>query len=446
MINNKNKSDLVDFIYSEFIQVNPNVKKNFINSIVAELITDDKFSRNEYATICRSKKNLSILPIEELFWFLQAIENADNKVGKLSDYFTDSEIRDYKNYVKEKYDIESLYDLQNASRLSENQWTCKISVEQIALMRKHNIIRADYNFQRQSKAIINKEGDEILRKIYSNQKRVNEIESLLVDNKYFFNTIRINLMDDGTCKPNYKEKDNLLNIPENGDCIIPDGNHRCKACEQAYFNHPELKEQFANQYFQIVFTFLPPKEVKRMISQEWNVEKVNRKHIDSMKDNMSNDIVDYIKRSDEIEHIFVENIVTTGLERTTGKGFVVYSHFSDAIQRNYNANAFALKKDAYKLGDWLISFFNEVSSIFVDDFSNVKDSMKRSWVTNLYTIYGFVYLSKTLQNNEDWEEILKNVVNEISWVKDTDDKDFKGARGDINLVEEIFKRAVMKYV
>lgn len=250
-------------------------------------------------------------------------------------------------------------------------------------------------------------------------------------------------MDDGIGKPIIV--DNTIVIPEDGDCIIPDGNHRCIAAERAYFNHPELKTQFQNQYFQVIFTFYTPRKVKQMITQEWKVEKVNGKHISAMKENFSNLIVDEIKRSEKSESVYADKIVTTGIEIREHKGFILYSFLSDAINRNYDSNSFVLKSQALTLANWIIEFYNYLSILMIDDFLNYKNISKTKWSTNQYVVYGFIYLSSILKDDINWKEKLKNIIEKINWNKDFSPEFNNNANKNILKVEEKFAKESGNY-
>lgn len=82
---------------------------------------------------------------------------------------------------------------------------------------------------------------------------------------------------------NALQSERKIVLPQGGDYIIPDGNYRCDACEKAYFDYPRLREQFQHQFFQIAFTFYTAEQVKQLLSQEWNTEKVSPQSIEAMK-------------------------------------------------------------------------------------------------------------------------------------------------------------------
>ncbi|MEG1778892.1 MAG: DNA sulfur modification protein DndB, partial [Oscillospiraceae bacterium] len=379
-------------------------------------------------------------------WIAGAMEKADPLNIKVSDYFSDNAIAGFKNYVKERINTDELYVFHDVYQLAERQWTTHASINTIALQSKYNIIHTDPNLQRQSKSVLaNKETNEIIRKIYVNPKRVDAIEESLLNNEYAFNTIRLNLIDDGEFKPLYDDKAHTLTIPHGANCIILDGNHRRKACEQVYTHHPELRNVFATRNFQIAFTFFSPRRAKAVVLQEWNTERVSENHIKSMKQNMSNEVVDEIIRSDLSERIYADKIVTTGYDKRPGGSLIIYANLAEAINKYYKANNFLLLSEAKTLANWLIDFYNQLAVHFTQDFIDVKTSSKTKYVTNNYiTSYGFVYLSKLLYGHENWKSELENVLNIIDWSNEHSVIDTSKSRANIVTVEALFEEAVVR--
>ncbi|WP_206459373.1 DNA sulfur modification protein DndB [Anaerovorax sp. IOR16] len=409
MLNENSKKDLIDIIKDKLIEA---INSEFFDNIKNLLIQNDKFGREDFFKIVMYPETLYHIPLAELYWFAEAIEKVNPKIIKVTDYFTEHELKEFKTYVRDKIDVAKFLVLKNAFKLDENQWSCIASIEQIAMLRKHNIIRIDPNLQRQSKIVgeVDETG-EILRKIKINHERVAEIEEAIVDGTYNYNTIRINLMDDGKFAPNVNKEGKII-IPIGADCIIPDGNHRTLAAEHAYFNHPELKSVFRNKYFQVVFTFYTAKRVKECISQEWNVEPVKKDHIESMKMTFANEVVNEIQRNENAERIYADKIVTTFWDN----GFISYSILSKAIDKFYDANSFKLKKQAIDLAEWLIEYFNYLAEFFVDDFSDFRKARRYGRVSvNKNIWYGFVYLSMILRNNPNWKDATRNIIENMDW-------------------------------
>ena len=427
----------------ELIQV---IKKKLFNSShdqfknkIQDFMTQNgRFELSEYKKLTMGLIELENLKDYELFWFAYAMDSVGLLVTpkvfvcKVSDYFTPAEIKNAIFFKRENIKIDELLVLHNATKISPNQYSCVVSVQQIAEMKRRGIIRVTPELQRQSKAIKNSEGTEILRQIEINKRKVREIEDKIANDKYHYNMIRLNLINDGITSFEYDEENKYIYLPENGDIIIPDGNHRILGTEYAYSNYPELKEQFANRYFGVAFTFYDIDTVKDMISQEWKATPPNVKHRESMERNYANKIVEWIKIDPKAEDLYKNNITTTGDER----GFIIQSILANAIDKYYNVNKFNLNSQALKVKDWLVTFYNYLSELMVNDFIDYKNTRKNKWSTEAYTWVGYTYLSKQLENNIYWQNDLKQFISNVNWDRSASPIERKG--GDNVKVEKYF--------
>jgi len=436
MLNFNSKEKLAQLIYDKIYMSSDN---EFVSKVKEKIINEDKFTLVEFYKL-DDTDYLIQLQEQELLWFVQAMEEVNPKIAKVNDYFTDAEIVAFKNYKKDKINIDDLYVLKNTFQLSERQYSCVASIEQIALMNKYGIVTVDPNFQRKSKRIgLFDNANELLRKVFVNKKRVAEISDKIINRKYKFNSIRYNLMKDGEFELNRPNSRGEIRLPKGGTCICIDGNHRQKACVQDYFDYPEMREYFSNTFFQIILTNFTAAEVRETISQEWDTEPVGTQYIEAMKVNMANEVVDMIKTHEKAEPILIDNIIISGTERITADGFISYNLLSDAINRQYKSNQFKLKSQAHELADWIVEFYNYLTVLFIEDFSNLKESKRKSWVTNLYTVYGFIYLSKILRNNDNWKEDLKTIINNINWNKENSPIINNKLKSNIPVVESFFE-------
>jgi len=147
----KNRQKLIDIIYND---VFCNLDKEFINSIKKKLITEDRYTNEEFVKLSNGLIDFKYIPDAELFWFIQFLNEYDKtrEEYNLKQYFTEKEIRDYKFYVKVggNIDNESLLTLKDAYPIGKNQYQCRASVEQIALLESRGLVRAEPALQRNS--------------------------------------------------------------------------------------------------------------------------------------------------------------------------------------------------------------------------------------------------------------------------------------------------------
>lgn len=421
MISNSSRKECLEMIKSTLLE-GYNDGISLFDAVKNEVVNKDQFKMAEYYRFKLMPHTLDELPDQELLWIVNALHKHLPSV-KAETYFTEHEIKGFKTYHrKEDENISQLYILRNAFQLAENQWTCVASIEQLALMRKYNILRIDPNFQREinMRRKTRGETDEILRKIKVNPSRIKEIKTALKNGDYYFNTIRINLMNDGESSLDLSQLDDgIIILPKNGDYIIPDGNHRSIADEQVYFDHPELHDKFRNQYFNIILTFYSPADVRKLISQEWNVEPVTKRHIESMKVNYTNLIIDMIKNNPDAERIYADSIVTTGNEVLARGGFILYDLLATAIKMCYNSDKFQLQSQSKEVATWLVEYFNYISTLLLDDMIGFKNeryhSPYKKWSVLPVAWTGYVYLSSVLRYTPNWKVITKHIINTTNW-------------------------------
>lgn len=411
----------------------------------SKLVKDGRYTAHEYLYFFADPSLLHNLNNDELLWFAEAIESYGTGILNVSDYFTDHEIKNNLLYRRSK--DEELFVLHNAFKLAEDQYICVVSAKQLALMKRYGVMRAIPEAQRQSrKQYVTDGGTEILRLIETYPKKVNEIRDKILSDEYHYNAIRINLMNDGLHKYTFDKDNCRIILPSDGDIIILDGNNRSLADEKAYSDNPEREYLFENRYFPVLFTFYDIERAKDCVSQEWKVAPVNKKHRESMERNYANFIVDEIKRSNIAEDYYKRYIVTTGYEVNAGIGFIIHSVLANAIDEFYGVNRMELKSKAIEILNWLVTFFNYLTELMLDDFKRFAAIRKAKWNINPYAWVGYVYLSKQLYGVYNWKEQLGVLVEQIDWSIENSPIIYQRQVLNERAVKEFFRRAWQEYV
>lgn len=436
MKNAKSRKELIELIRTDIIGSSNDKFKDFICN---ELTKENRYSLKEYRKIEQNIIELEQLRPEELLWFIQALEKFDNEKYNAKDYFTIMEIKQYKFYDRDRIYTEDLLVFKDALEIAPNQYQCRMSVEQLAYLNDSGMIRTEPSLQRESKD--KRYGNTVLKKVYINRRRVREISNLIAQDRYFYNGIRICEINDGVGQYEYDEVDRTITISKDGDCIVLDGNHRTKAASKAYFDFSEKRELFQQRYFTVWFTFSTPSEAKSIIEQEWNTQPVNASVRRAMKQTTENLIIDDIIRSENAEEIYSKKIVKTETEINAGSGFIRYGFFARAITRSYNLKEVKTKQQRNKITNWLIEFFNELTSLLLDDFINYNLIKKTKWSVNPNAIYGYVLLSERLQNCDDWQDILKKIIYTIDWNNDNMPMKYGAFNKNMVATEKFFEEA-----
>lgn len=414
MINENSKEMLIKKITSDLLYSKNN---NFIDTVRNLIVNDKYFSAQEFLNLIIYPETLKFLNESDLFVIYNAMAKISPKSYNIEDFFTEVEIIQNKSYRRNNKDsIKKLLTLNDAFLLDKNQWTCRLSVAQLAKMKGKNLIRVDYKYQRQSKEIYrNVETDEILRQIHVNWDRVSEISQKIANGTYSYNTVRLNMMDYNDLQPYYDSENHFIRIPKDADVIIPDGNHRIMACVKAYNDYPTLRKIFENKYFQVAFTFYPPEQVKECIIQEWDTEKVIAKHKKALENKFSTFIVEYIVNNKNVEPLFAKNIVNTREEYIAGNGFLIYSDLADGIEFYYKVSEYKLKAEAINLADWLIEVFNYLTSLFVDNYLEFKENKTITMPVYYHISKAYICLSYLVKDLPNWKYVLKNFLEYINF-------------------------------
>lgn len=429
-MNDSKRKQLVEIITKMAFKTQSKTIYNNIKDFVINSKVMDNMTFLSYKVYPNRLEFASDVELFKLFSAILKFRKAARDLYSLKDFFTDSEIEIYKNYSGEEFDVKKLYVLNDAYFLGENQYTCRASLEQLALMRKYNIIRIDPSLQRESKERTNRSSDDLIREIYINWNRVEEIEEKIVSQKFSFNSVRINMMNDGELKPVFDEDNHKIIIPENADLVQLDGNHRTIAIERAYSLHPELVDYFRNSFFQVAFTFYNYSKARDCIYQEWNVQPVSKKHRMAFDNSMSNVIIDEIKRSNSAEELYADAICNSSFEAKGFKNkFIFYSDLKITLDDFCNAKSIKLKSDAIDYANWYVKYLNYVTSLIYDKLYDSK-----YWYNNTYTWCGFLYMGYYFKDDNDWMNKTKNIIfNSGIWNKDKKAKIIKSSKSNPNI-------------
>lgn len=411
--------------------------KDFVQK-VSDRVTGGGMPPATFVSLMADMISLESIPEQDLFSIANAMYEENHISLNLEDYFSEFEIRNYKIAlsVPQSANID-LRCFSDASPLAENQWTCRVSVAQIAIMKNHNVIWASPDLQRQSTYVASKGSDEILKRIHVNINRVNEIAKKITAQKYNFNTIRINLLDDGETEPPvYDEVKKTISIPEKGELLIIDGNHRTLAATKAYYDNPHLKEYFNNVYFQVAFTFYTPTLAKACIEQEADVERLPAKHKVLIKNSNANIVVDFIKKNSNAEPIYAEKMVTDKSGISLGFGFIEQSLLSVSIESAYKTEEIKLRGQLKEISDWIVDVFNFATAKYSDIIIDYKNQRKTSWLVHSEAWMVFVYLSAMLFGQNNWKQRMDETLEKINW--DVKDKPKLGGRvgGFYNIIQK----------
>jgi hypothetical protein len=436
----KHREELLKIIKTKLISTEETPLQK---AIMTHMTQEGRLSQADFNKIMYGQIDIENISEEILVWLIQAAEKFDPNICKTSDYFTQVEIDKARHFVFGKEDIKKCLVFHKASQLAPNQYMCKASVWQLGILQKHNIITVVTEVQRDSRLI--SVGDTVVRTVRKNYTRIDEIKSLIADEKFYYNSIRLNLEpNNGLNRLQYNEDNETITIKESDLVYLIDGNHRSISCEFAISEYPEKADMFKNRFFSVLFTNETIPDSKKIFSQECNRQEISESHMKAMKQTTENVMIDMIKFSNNSDPIYKNRIVNNKIEIKTNGGYILFESLSGSLKYYYNTDQLKTQSQKVAIVNWLIEFLNEVTNIFVDDLIDFKNIKKKKWNVDTNAWFMFIALSSKLRNDVNWKVKLYNILSSIDWSLDNNPYADKSNRlnNNIKITDEFLEKYI----
>jgi hypothetical protein len=436
----KNKEKLIRIIKRKVIKGTPEIQ----TFIKANLTTEGRLPERIFDKFLFDSISIDLFNTSVLVWIAEALERFDSKICRVKDFFEENEILNAKMYVYPVDNIDNYLTIVDVKKISPfpEQYHGYMSEKQIGILKRNDILKVSTEAQRDSHVV--KCGGEEVRLININDERVKEIAEKNKDNEYFIGEIKINVVKgaDGLPNINYNPQKRTITLDKDSLIIIVDGNHNSTAFERSLTWYPEKEDYFNEVYVPVTITNETILGCKKIVSQVWNREPVNREQINSMERSDANQIVELIILADFTDPLYSKRIVRTRPEIQRGEGFILFSILSDAIEQFYGEDSIKTMSGKQNLKNWLIEFFNELADVMQDDFANYVAVKKNKWNVLPEAWYIYVGLSGKLKEQKSWQKELRKILNSINWdIKNNPFKDIyaKNKLFDIakNIIEEV---------
>jgi hypothetical protein len=400
-------------------------RAELFNYVKDALTIPGRFTIDEVIELKAFPDKINSLNTYELCWIALAIESFpgyQSKICKASDYFEPNEIESSKLYTRSDRDYSNYLELEYCGELAKGQYQCMATVEQIGMLKALGYLRVVPEAQRESVSI--RIGDEVLKKIHVNYKRVNKIASAIVYKKpyeFFYNAIRLNVVKDPNINSEIiiDEDERKVLLPNDGITIILDGNHRALACEVAMTTYSDKKDLFKDNKFSILLTNCPIVVAQRVVEQENNREPIRASHLRSMRSTNANKIIDSIveQSGNNADARYAGQIATTKEQIRGGNGIILKELLSFAIEKIYNTETPEYNSPIVRsnLSNWLIKFFNQIVYILSYEYDNYFIVRNKNWSVSPEAWCGYVYLSNKLRNIDNWENKLENILKSVDF-------------------------------
>jgi len=322
----------------------------------------------------------------------------------VKEFFTELECKEWLYYreEKEEKDIFPII-IENAQRISDKLWQVVISAQQLEEINKLNLIL--YNFSTQRDPIVTAYGE----KINIDKNKINEIKERMLNNEQYPDPIILNILNDGESKVTYNEKNNTLIIHEGSKINIVDGFHRKTASSLVLEINPNIQFNW-----QVTFTFLSEKDAHDYMRQKDKQKPIKREWIEqkdySRPENLVIDVI-MDDRLSELAKVTKDDDQYIKLNRALTKKSII----SEAIKECYTEDL-KTSINIRKIGKWIVEFTDYLMGTYAEEFiANPYTIKETSFINNKNMFYGYIALSKQLQGNSKWEELMKQKIESIDF-------------------------------
>jgi len=322
----------------------------------------------------------------------------------VKEFFTELECKEWLYYREEK-EAKDIFPIiiENAQKISDKLWQAVMPVQQLEEINKLNLIL--YNFSTQRDPIITAYGE----RINIDKGKINEIKERMLNNEQYPDPIILNILNDGESKVTHNEKNNTLIIHEGSKINIVDGFHRKTASSLVLEINPNIQFNW-----QVTFTFLSEKDAHDYMRQKDKQKPIKREWIEQKDYSRSeNLVIDVIMddRLSELAKVMKDDDQYIKLNRALTKKSII----SEAIKECYTEDL-KTSINIRKIGKWIVEFTDYLMGIYAEEFiANPYTIKETSFINNKNMFYGYIALSKQLQGNSKWEDLMKQKIESIDF-------------------------------
>lgn len=353
-----------------------------------------------------------------LFCLLDSIIKVTKVKIKLSDYYTEKEIKMYSKaqYKVDKIELPLKFKMV---QITSDQWIGKIDVAMLIKLREAQLINYNTNAQRTLKRIVR--GNKEVYKISLNQTAVASIRDSFERSSFIPNTITLNISDGADFY--YDNDTNELIINEVDHFDASDGFHRIIAAYKAYDNDHEF-----NYPMELRIVNFSDDKVNRFIYQE--DQKTQMKKLDSNSFNMDNPANIVVERINESPKCNIKGCISRN------QSLINYGELAELIRYFYFRN-----RDKIENENMLVL---SVTKDLIEKFNALTEyNFKYMSEKYSYKVLAIImYVFSQYKGSEDIGYIIDNMVARES---ELDDKRFSSKTprlAMVNNLENLFKDVI----
>lgn len=384
-----------------------NTKKKKVNEIKLHLAKYDIIDVQGWLNDPESK--LPEMDNRELLLFTEQIfaKTNDFQVNP-SDYFTDAEFSDARNFSgaveRMENELEFPITIPNVTVVGNGAYMATIDIQTIDKLISNGLL--DYNYDLQREATYRRVKNEIKKEptlVMSNVKEITNhlLEGTLVPTVLVWNA-QVRSSSTGT-ELVYNSNKLELTIEKNTNLFIVDGWHRSRSAQNALQINPDLQFNFA-----VLITNYTTKKAQQYQAQLAKATPISKVRIQELEANrLSDTVVQQLKDESDLKG----RISQTNRIHSLNKELVTYNVLSDTIDEQFKMET---RADAADVGDFLSDYFNMLFATYPDEFINkIEDTRKESLINDnnmfvAYLIIGRRMFEKNMKP-KDIRKIIKNI-------------------------------------
>lgn len=417
-------------------------KKKIIKEIKEYLVKEYDISTGDIQRWINDPQNLEEVDLRELYLFTEQVYAKSGSIQiKPSDYFTDIEIKEAKQFsgILEKKEKEMSFPITigNATVVGMNAYMVTLDIKTIDKLLENNLLT--YNFEVQREATFRKRKDKVVITPTLNQNSVKEISQHLIDSTLVPTVLVFNASvrsgKDGI-ELLYDSNKFELTINENVNLQIIDGYHRCRASQNALQRNPELEFNFP-----VLITNYSTRKSQQYQAQLAKSNKISKARIQELEANRLSDVViQQLKDESDLKG----RISQTSRIHSLNNELVTYSLLSDSIDEQFKMEN---RADAADVGDFLTEFVNMLLGSYPDEFMNKIDETRKVSLINDNNIFGigYIVLARRMFEEKIKPKEIRKIIKEIDFSRDNKMwtelgiLDEKGNLNETNKVRKVIK-------
>ncbi|GIN22578.1 DNA sulfur modification protein DndB [Siminovitchia fordii] len=407
----ENREQLISSLEEHIQKIKRNRK--VINEIKIELGKYHILAGEIQEWINDPKEKLPKLDIRELYLFTEQIFVKTGEPSINPDkYFTDVERKEARIYDASIFrrTLDFPVTFENASIVGSGAWSVPIDIKMADMMLENQLLHYDPELQREMKVKVDRSG-KIRYEPTLVKKNVDEIaehilNGTLVPTTWVWNAA-LGSSDEGeeiVFDPQYR----TITITKGTKMAVVDGFHRLKGAQKALRTNPDLEFNFV-----LIITNYTKSQAQKYQAQLAEATPISKnRQVQLKSERYSDGIVKRLMQESDLKERISQNTQI----KSIANQLVSYSVLADSIDAYFEIST---KKDAVKVGDYLIKFFDELIGSFPEEFIfNTTETRKTSLINQNNMFVGYIVLASRMWKKDISVSYLSDIINNIDFNKD----------------------------